>query len=132
MKRNAIRASLIAGTAVLGVIGVSAAQQTTGSRDFMRLKLVASQKVLEGLVREDFEAIAKNAEELRLLSLDASWQVLQTAEYAQQSLEFRRSAEAVTVAAKKKNLDGAALAYLEVTMKCVNCHKYVRAAQMPK
>ena len=32
-------------------------------------------------------------------------------------------------AAKKKNLDGATLASMEVMMHCVQCHKYVRDEQ---
>jgi hypothetical protein len=56
--------------------------------------------------------------------------VLQTPEYLQQSQDFRRTADAVTEAAKKKNLDGTALAYVELTMKCINCHKYVRGVRM--
>ena len=46
------------------------------------------------------------------------------------SVEFRRTADAITAAAKKKNLDGAALAYVDMTMKCVNCHKYVRGVRI--
>jgi hypothetical protein len=114
---------------LLGWITTSVGQQPLASRDFMRLKLSESQRILEGLVREDYDAMAKHAQDLRLLSLDASWQVLQTSEYAQQSLEFRRAAEALATAAKNRNLDGAALAYVDVTMKCVNCHKYVRTVK---
>ena len=116
---------------VLVPLFVASGEQAPSLRDFMQLKLNHSQKILEGLVREDFAALAKHSQELSLLSLDASWQVLQTAEYTQQSLEFRRAADALTAAAKKKNLDGAALAYVDVTMKCVNCHKYVRSARTP-
>ena len=105
-------------------------QQRAAPKDFMRSKLDHSQKLLEGLTLEDYDDIAKHAQELSLLSLAASWQVLQTPEYAQQSLEFRRAADAVVSAAKKKNLDGAALAYVELTMKCINCHKYVRGTRM--
>ena len=94
--------------------------------NFMRLKLDHAQKILEGIVLEDYEKIDKQAQHLSLLSQAASWQVLQTPEYLQHSGEFRRAANAVSAAAKDKNLDGAALAYMEMTMKCVNCHKYVR------
>lgn len=98
--------------------------------DFMQLKLQHSQKVLEGLVVEDFDQIAKNAQDLSLLSQAASWNVLQTEEYLQQSGEFRRTADALTKAAKDKNLDAAAIRYVELTMKCVHCHKYVRGVRM--
>lgn len=93
---------------------------------FMRAKLTHSQKVVEGLATEDYEMIAKSAQEMSLLSQAASWQVLQTPEYAQHSREFRRATDSLTEMGKQKNLDGAALAYLDVTLKCVNCHKYVR------
>ena len=97
---------------------------------FMRGKLEHSQKVLEGLALEDYDKIAKNAQEMSLLSQASTWQVLQTPEYHDRSVEFRRSVDAVTEAARKKNLEGAALAYVEVTMKCVSCHKYVRKVRM--
>jgi len=94
--------------------------------DFMRAKLGHSQRVLEGLSLEDYDLIARGAQELSLASQASSWQVLQTEEYARQSGEFRRSCDSLRNAAKAKNLDGAALAWMEVTMKCIQCHKYVR------
>jgi hypothetical protein len=100
--------------------------------EFMQLKLNHSQKVLEGIALEDYEAISKHSQAISLLSQEASWQVLQTPDYLQHSAEFRRAADALTAAAKKKNLDGAALAYVDLTMKCVNCHKYVRGVRIAK
>lgn len=108
------------------------AQEPNKVSEFMRAKLNHSQRVLEGLAVEDFDLIAKNAQELSLLSQATTWQVLQTAEYRERSTEFRRSADALSEAARKKNLEGAALAYVDVTMKCVNCHKYVRQVRMAK
>lgn len=97
---------------------------------FMRAKLQHSQKLIESLAMEDYEAMAKSSQEMSLLTLAESWQVLQTADYLHESTAFRRSADAMTAAAKKKNLDGAALAYVEMTMQCVKCHKLVRHAKM--
>ena len=98
---------------------------------FMRAKLSHSQDVLEGLAVEDFDLIDKGAQQLSLVSEDAGWQVLQTEDYARQSAEFRRSCDSLRKAAKAKNLDAAALAWMEVTMKCVQCHKYVRDERAP-
>ena len=81
---------------------------------------------LKGLVTEDLEQVAKEAQNMEMLSQDASWKVLQTAEYMQRSDEFRRSCKTLLSAAKKGNLDGATLAYVKVTLQCVDCHKYVR------
>jgi len=93
---------------------------------FMKAKLVHSEKVLEGLAREDYDLIAKHSTTISNLCLDELWMVLQTPEYAERSKEFRRSVYEITEAAQKKNLEAAAFAYVDMTMKCVSCHKYVR------
>ena len=92
----------------------------------MRAKLGHAQLVLEGLALADYDLIARGAHDLALASQASSWQVLQTEDYARQSREFRRACESLRFAAKDKNLDGAALAWMEVTLKCIQCHKYVR------
>src|SRR4029077_4654275 len=76
------------------------------------------------------DLIRKNANELTLLSHATQWRVLQTDAYQQHSAEFRRATGARVEAAKKKKLDGAAFAYVDTTMKCVTCHKYVRSVRM--
>ena len=130
MKRIVVAVSLLFAAAA-GLWGMAAQpEEPNNVGEFMRLKLDHSKNVLEGLALEDYDLIAKNAQDMSLLSLAASWQVLQTPEYLQQSNEFRRTADALTKAAQDENLDGAALAYVELTMKCVNCHKYVRGVRM--
>jgi hypothetical protein len=103
-----------------------AAQQPDEVGPFMRAKLDHAQKVMEGLALEDYAVIAKHSQELSLISQASNWQVLQTPEYRNQSTEFRRATDAIRNAAQKKNLDGATLAFMEMTLKCVQCHKYVR------
>jgi hypothetical protein len=98
----------------------------------MRKKLTHSQKVLEGIVLNDYDKIADNAQELILVSKAAEWRVLKTPQYEMHSNEFRRSAENVVQAAKNKNLDGATLAYMEMTMVCVRCHKHVREVRQAR
>lgn len=129
MKRFAVAIGLFLAAAGLWA-AAAAPQEPNNVGEFMRLKLDHAKQVLEGLALEDFDRIAKNAQDMSLLSQAASWQVLQTPEYMQQSIEFRRTADAITKAAQDENLDGAALAYVELTMKCVNCHKYVRGVRM--
>ena len=95
---------------------------------FMRAKLDHSQHVIEGLAMEDYQEIYRAAHDLALASQASAWEVLLTEEYSRQSADFRRSCEALRAAARDENLDAAALAWMEVTMKCVQCHKYVRQA----
>lgn len=133
------RIALLAVVSCLGLVALLddtanplAAQRPNQVADFMRAKLDHSQRVLEGLTVEDFGMIAKNSQDMALLSQATNWQVLQTEEYLQQSGEFRRAANTLTQAARDKNLDAAALAYVDLTMKCINCHKYVRGVRLAR
>jgi len=99
-------------------------------QDFMRVKLKHSQKVLEGLVTEDFQAIAKSSQDMSLLTLAETWQVLETPQYVDFSRKFRNAADTLTDMAKRKNLEGATVAFNQVTIRCVDCHKYVRDVRM--
>jgi hypothetical protein len=112
------------------VCGTGAQQRD--NREFMRAKLKHSQEIVEGLALENFDQIAKNAQSLSLLSHASNWQVYQTEEYVAQSREFRRATDALLDRAKEKKLEASVLAYLDVTMKCVNCHKYIRTIKMAK
>ena len=52
--------------------------------------------------------------------------VLKTPTFELYSNAFRRSAEDMVRHSKAKNIDGTALAYFDLTMSCVKCHRYVR------
>lgn len=93
---------------------------------FMRLKLAHTKEIVEGLALADFDGIARHAQKLSLLSLESNWHAIQSPEYAAASAEFRESVNRLEKAAQDKNLDGTTLAYFEVTLNCVRCHKYLR------
>ena len=123
----------------IGILGLSLVIVfATGSRaepedamkEFMRAKLKHSQNVLEGLVLENYGEVAKNAQEMSLLSLAEQWQVFQTPEYLEYSRKFRNSADALNAMAKKKDLAGSTTAFNQLTQRCVECHKYVRGVRM--
>ena len=101
-------------------------------QELMRRKLTQSQKVLEGIAVQDFDLIAKHAEELLVISKQAEWKVLKTPLYEVYSNEFRRNAEELIENAKKKNVDAAALSYVDLTLTCVKCHKHVREKRMAR
>jgi hypothetical protein len=116
--------------AVLGLGSfVTTFAQDESPRVLMRAKLQHSKALLEGLATEDYEGLARHSDALRLLSLETDWNVIQTGQYGQLSEDFRRSAQLLNQSAKAKNLDGATLAYVSMTMKCIECHKYVRSVQ---
>jgi hypothetical protein len=100
--------------------------------ELMRKKLQHAQKVLEGIALNDFEKILEQADALMQVSKEVEWKVLRTPRYEVQSNEFRRALETLQEKATQKNLDGAALGYVELTLTCVKCHKYVREAGMTR
>lgn len=117
------------GTATLA--GWAYSRPAEQSATIMRAKLAHAQSVLDALATGDFEKLSKEANRLKLLSQEAAWNVIQTPEYQQHSGEFRHAADELSAAANNKSLDGAVLAYFGLTMKCVNCHKYVRQVHPP-
>ncbi|TWT49608.1 hypothetical protein Pla22_48050 [Rubripirellula amarantea] len=92
----------------------------------MHLKLDKSKAILEGLTLEQFDTIKINARALRLLSTESGWNVLQTKEYAAQSRDFQRAADLVIEAADDKDIHRATLGYVALTVRCVECHSYMR------
>ncbi|QDU74635.1 hypothetical protein Pan97_16470 [Bremerella volcania] len=124
--------TLLVGAVLLATWTVSAVQSQEDDdikpnvQEFMRVKLLHSQKVLEGLATEDYDMIAKHAQEMSLISRAEEWQVFETPDYLHYSEQFRRAADSVTKAAKEKNLDAATLGYVKMTTSCVECHKHVR------
>jgi adenosyl cobinamide kinase/adenosyl cobinamide phosphate guanylyltransferase len=114
---------------VVAAISWVRAQQpdNTDTNAFMQVKLKRAQQVVEGLALERFDLIAKSAQSLLLMSNESNWNVFQTVEYNRLSREFQDSAARLRKAADEKNLDGATLAYFEVTLNCVRCHRYTRS-----
>ena len=95
-------------------------------KPFMQRKLDDSREIVSGLAMEDYDLISKSAQDLMLLSHESEWNVFQSDTYLRMSRAFRGSAERLRDTANQKNLDGAAIAYFEVTLNCVRCHRYVR------
>lgn len=97
---------------------------------FMRKKLEASGQILEGLTMENAELVVKGAQALVEMSTAEKFQVQHDAMYRQFSGEFQRSARGLLEAAEKKNFDAAALKWMDTTMKCFDCHKFVRGVRI--
>lgn len=120
---------------VLGAIAALAfvGQQATFSQKpsktvdaLMAQKLKSSQQVLEGISVGNFKKITAGAEQLIQLTKTEEWLVHKTPKYQIHSNEFVRAAETLIRKSEEKNLDGATLAFFDMTMSCVRCHQYVR------
>lgn len=94
---------------------------------WMQKKLEHTQDVLSALATEDFEAIGVNAEAMRRLSrLEGFVRRSNVEAYRTQLKVFEFANQELARHAREKNIDGAALAFTQLTLSCVNCHKEIR------
>jgi cytochrome c556 len=93
---------------------------------WMKQKLSASQFILAGLTKGDFDAIDKNASSMLTVAYFEQWFRSDMPNYKTMMKDFEYANKALMLAAREKNLDGATLAYMQQTVSCVNCHKIVR------
>ncbi len=115
----------IGALAVAGWIGIAAAQSSRATREVMRTKLDHSQKALEGVTAGDFETLLAAARKLKALGNAPDWPNFDSPEYQEHKANFRRSVNALERGAAEANLDSATLAYVRMTMNCVECHRFV-------
>ena len=130
MKKSlTILATLLLFTAINGVHptrgGDDQPKDKAGSL-WMKQKLVASQNVLAGLTKADYGAIEKNAQSMIAVGYLEKWLRADTPGYQTMLRDFDYANKTLALAAREKNLDGATVAYLQLTLSCVNCHKIVR------
>jgi len=114
--------------AVVTGLAVTAAEsrRNRAAKEFMRDKLELSQQALEGITMEDYDLLIAKGTKLSAMTKAADWKLFENPDYDQQIRLFRRQVDSMVKAAKEKNLDAATLAYVRMTMSCVDCHKLVR------
>lgn len=93
----------------------------------MRKKLEYSQRILEGIATADFKLIGKNAEAMQELARSKAFDPVKSPEYRAQFLMFDFANAELVRLATEESLDGAALAYTQLTLSCVKCHQQLRA-----
>jgi hypothetical protein len=98
----------------------------------MRDKLYQSQKILEAVVTSDWLALEDHSRELERLTGDSRWAVLKYPEYAKHSDAFRRAVSNLRQAAEAHDLDETPNAYVAVTRRCIDCHRYLARARMAR
>ena len=110
---------------IASVGGISEAAQTVALNRVMRAKLEHTQQILGNVVTSNWAELARHSEELRRLAQDPAWAVLTTPEYVRQSAAFVRASEDLIDAAKRRDGEAAPLAFVALTMSCVQCHRHV-------
>ena len=107
-------------------VALAQSKRNRAAKEFMREKLELTQGVLEGLAVENYDLIIVKGAKISAMTKEMDWRIFENPNYEQQSTTFRRHVDSLVKAAREKNLDAATLAYVRVTMSCVDCHKLVR------
>ncbi len=115
------------GDVVFRLAGRHQPAKEEGHSYWMKKKLEFSEHILAGLATADFEKISTAAKSMKNLNQIEEWAHRKNAdEYRTQLHIFRFANGELVRQAEKKNIDGVALAYSQLTLSCVNCHKLMR------
>ena len=110
-------------------MGQSAPSRQEPLDQVMKQKLVYSQGILEGITRARMELVQKNARKLLDVIDQPGWHTLQSERYLQSKGEFRNAVRHLEQSSQDSDPSGAALAYVDMILECVQCHHFVRGVQ---
>jgi hypothetical protein len=116
--------------AAAGLNFSTAAGQTPQLHQVMREKLGHSQKILEAVVTSNWQALEAESLALKELTMKPEWAVLTAPEYVRHTTAFVQATQDLLVAARERDLDAAPLAYVSLTLSCVQCHRYVARSRV--
>ncbi len=121
-----VAATLAAIAMVLIAARVAGAAEPEEPSFWMKKKMEYSEKILAGLAKADFEAIEKNAMSMNGLSQIEQWVRASSPGYKSQLTAFRSANKSLIRFAQEEDIDGATLAFMQLTQSCVQCHKLIR------
>jgi hypothetical protein len=94
---------------------------------WMEKKMEYAQSILRGLATGDMETVASTAEQMRLLSKVEGFIRGKKPGYRTQLQVFELANREIERQAKADNLEGAAMAFHQLTTSCVSCHVLIRS-----
>jgi hypothetical protein len=116
--------SFIAVSAALAWLAASQTErEAKPSEEIMWKKLDLSHDALDAIALDDFEALEAYASDLVALSQAGELNIGDTESYRQKSRAFRDAALALGKAARDRESEAAALAYVDLTLRCLSCHR---------
>jgi hypothetical protein len=93
---------------------------------WMTAKLNYSKSILEALAKGDFETLERSAEQMRLIGKLEGFVRRKNPDYKTQLHAFDLANLELVRQAKRHNIEGAALAFNQITSSCVACHAMLR------
>ncbi|AMV20137.1 hypothetical protein [Planctomyces sp. SH-PL14] len=98
----------------------------TANAAIMRAKLASTQKIVEGLLANDFALIERGGDELDRIGHSEAWAAAEDQVYAHYRNELQRQAVKISRLGQERNLDGASYAYMHLLTACIGCHSHCR------
>lgn len=130
-------AMLFSAILAIGSVAAFADDPPAGEKEekpdvWMQKKLKFSQQILAGIAAGDFDQIARSADTLKGLDKIESFIRARTPRYRVQLQLFQDANEEIIRQADAENLEGVTLAFNQLTISCVNCHKHLREEEKRK
>lgn len=94
---------------------------------WMEKKLMHSQAILRGLAMGDFADVKYNAGRLKVLNRVEGFVRRKNPDYRAHLHTFSRVSAEIERQAENENIEGATLAFNQLTVSCVECHKSLRS-----
>ena len=94
---------------------------------WMERKLGYSQAIFKALATGDLETVRLNAAQMNLVGKVEGFARMKNRPYQAQLHTFDRISHEIALQADKGNIEGATLAFNQLTVNCVQCHKLLRA-----
>lgn len=97
----------------------------------MREKLNHAQQILAAVVTSDWPALERQSRELLRVAENPVWvAAFKTPLYTRQSEAFLRATQDLLDAAQRRDLEVAPIAYVSLTLTCVQCHRFTARARV--
>ncbi len=99
---------------------------------WMAQKIEHSKKILEALTKEDFVKVEAEANQLRTLGKIEGFVRRKDPAYLRHQQSFDSSLVEIAAQANEQNVEGAVLAFNQLTTSCIACHKILRVVSVAK
>lgn len=96
-------------------------------RALMKAKAGYAHRLLDAVVQQDFDVIEDQAFRLKAITETSDWNATKTPWFVRESDAFIRATDQLYEAGKSKDGHAAALAFVDLTLRCVHCHQELKS-----
>ena len=117
---------------MLLLAAVAASAQTARTGQLMREKLGHAQRLLQALTTSDYAMLDRESVALSRLADSPRWAELKTPELRIYTDNFLKAVGDLAAAAKRRDLDAAAVHYTTLVAACYQCHRHLKDARIAR